>query len=1217
MSQSGQMASTNREGPVDHLVRTPVATSRGSRQITRNRASYSCHACRRRKVHPVCGQCAKIGAECLFNNTQDTNRKATSQSGSATNIHPMKNGDASPHDAWGMTSMSSREDSHGQKRRRTIGGLHEPAEIIQGPPQQTNISYDALIQEDSSAPPASSAEDIEGRLHRLTEIVQRYIGNVAGNGSANTENVPLSSAWQQGKPWNLISGSQDSALEALNDQNTSSVSSASEAAETRYEDNPNVSGLDALSSSSSHGRTVKPKTIGRQPAQGRADILSHILKSSSDDLSSNSEINAPQSIPALPYSSAPQARPRSRKHLDTGVFEDTKDFREHEKKTRTSHQAAPPDSVGDLALGHLSLQEGGQSMYMSNTFWAYIGGEISELNQLLRDQGRQRSSLPMGRSVCPSTQNPHSGRTDSSGDFNVSAHPMPMEILCANASYLPDMGEPSPQKPCLLPMKGVTDKVNLLRFEDPDGTPDAFPLPTMLSELPSKQQCDLLYRGFMTGVHPIIPLVHPPRFHQDYSEFWEWMEHREDKSLWPTSILYRQPTLLPLIFAIIYGGSISCSAKELSGVFGSTPKANINEKLYNATTKSLSIVSFPRITTIASLSALLIVQTLMIREEQPMTSCMFIGLALRVAQSMGLHRDGSHYGIEPVEAEVRRRVWWHILHMDVMTALASGLPPLVNGEGLYDTRPISELKDEYIGTPEGIEYERAVAEGSRSPDAPDDPIYGTKTSMTAACYVMTAGRYFESTIVRKLLGRILGVKSSSRKEMEEVGIMLDELHSELDKRISRIPTRGLPEMGFTPEVDAELDLPTQVSAEGRTNNGLSTAGDNDWQLRCDEKKLIAFHAWSRILLSLLVDKAFGVLYQPLLKSTKSKFWVQGRQWWCYPGTYQPMHATMILLVDLYERPDSPEAPRSRSFIDEIFSMFGPDGGIVTDEDGVTIQRPLREGGREAWALLKSLRRTAWEKAGLDPDVMWTEERQRKAGYLKPLTANEKLMRQMREDFLIKESVVQCIASVCTTAAKTPADAILTSDMHGARPAGPTTEGNEDPLSSVAIELAKTAGIISYPQISSSGTTSEPGIPCFSDAPTEPHLQDQIAEKQPEYQLPGPNPNPSCLLPFPPVTNPQPFTQIDQELPSLLPDTTIPTTTTILLNNGDIPTSSLPPSGGADKPSSPSMQQPQPQENITPLDDMDADFDWGEWDAVFGKFVGLADDLMDVDLEGLH
>jgi hypothetical protein len=113
----------------------------------------------------------------------------------------------------------------------------------------------------------------------------------------------------------------------------------------------------------------------------------------------------------------------------------------------------------------------------------------------------------------------------------------------------------------------------------------------------------------MAGIHPIIPLVHPPSFYKDYSEFWEWVERKEDESLWPTSIL----RILPLIFAIFYGGSISCSAKELSEVFGSTPKASVNERLYNATTKSLGIVSFPRTSTIASLSAFLIVQTLMIR----------------------------------------------------------------------------------------------------------------------------------------------------------------------------------------------------------------------------------------------------------------------------------------------------------------------------------------------------------------------------------------------------------------------------------------------------------------------------------------------------------------------------------------------------------------------------------------------------------------------------
>jgi hypothetical protein len=112
-----------------------------------------------------------------------------------------------------------------------------------------------------------------------------------------------------------------------------------------------------------------------------------------------------------------------------------------------------------------------------------------------------------------------------------------------------------------------------------------------------------------------------------------------------------------------------------------------------------------------------------------------------------------------------------------------------------------------------------------------------------------------------------------------------------------------------------------------------------------------------------------------------------------------MHAAMIMLVDLYERPTSVEAPRSRAFIDQTFAMSGPDGGIVSGEDGVTVQRPLREGGREAWELLRKLREKAWRKAGLDPNILWTEESQINAGVAQPLTEAQRMAQSMREDVL--------------------------------------------------------------------------------------------------------------------------------------------------------------------------------------------------------------------------
>ncbi|CAK7203833.1 hypothetical protein SEUCBS139899_006582 [Sporothrix eucalyptigena] len=40
------------------------------------------------------------------------------------------------------------------------------------------------------------------------------------------------------------------------------------------------------------------------------------------------------------------------------------------------------------------------------------------------------------------------------------------------------------------------------------------------------------------------------------------------------------------------------------------------------------------------------------------------GLAVRVAQSLGLHRDGGKLRLSPFEAEIRRRLWWHLVSRD-------------------------------------------------------------------------------------------------------------------------------------------------------------------------------------------------------------------------------------------------------------------------------------------------------------------------------------------------------------------------------------------------------------------------------------------------------------------------------------------------------------------------------------------------------------------------
>jgi len=84
---------------------------------------------------------------------------------------------------------------------------------------------------------------------------------------------------------------------------------------------------------------------------------------------------------------------------------------------------------------------------------------------------------------------------------------------------------------------------------------------------------------------------------------------------------------------------------------------------------------------------------------------------------------------------------------------------------------------------------------------------------------------------------------------------------------------------------------------------------------------------------------------------------------------------MILLLHLVRGPDGEDARETRKAIDIAFALCGSNGGIVaggSDPEKLT-KRPLTEGGQEAWDYFKRLRAKAWQKAGLDPDIVWTRE----------------------------------------------------------------------------------------------------------------------------------------------------------------------------------------------------------------------------------------------------
>lgn len=87
------------------------------------------------------------------------------------------------------------------------------------------------------------------------------------------------------------------------------------------------------------------------------------------------------------------------------------------------------------------------------------------------------------------------------------------------------------------------------------------------------------------------------------------------------------------------------------------------------------------------------------------------GVANRIAQSMGVHRDGAALGVPPFETELKRRIWWQITILDFRSAELSGsgrfgdislsdteVPTNVN-----DTDIWPGMKDPPVATPRGTE----------------------------------------------------------------------------------------------------------------------------------------------------------------------------------------------------------------------------------------------------------------------------------------------------------------------------------------------------------------------------------------------------------------------------------------------------------------------------------------------------------------------------------
>jgi hypothetical protein len=127
-----------------------------------------------------------------------------------------------------------------------------------------------------------------------------------------------------------------------------------------------------------------------------------------------------------------------------------------------------------------------------------------------------------------------------------------------------------------------------------------------------------------------------------------------------------------LMFSIYYAAVTSMEEEDVMTNFGST-KAELNLKYRLGLEHALAKADFLNVPDLVLIQALVNFLALARRHDSPRFVWMMVGIAIRMAISLGLHRDGSNFAnLPPFEIEMRRRVWWALCLFDVRASEDQG-----------------------------------------------------------------------------------------------------------------------------------------------------------------------------------------------------------------------------------------------------------------------------------------------------------------------------------------------------------------------------------------------------------------------------------------------------------------------------------------------------------------------------------------------------------------
>lgn len=121
-----------------------------------------------------------------------------------------------------------------------------------------------------------------------------------------------------------------------------------------------------------------------------------------------------------------------------------------------------------------------------------------------------------------------------------------------------------------------------------------------------------------------------------------------------------------ILLAIQYGAVTSLSEEECNEIF-QLAQTQVLRFMRDELGRMFSKAMLIHTGDIQPLQAL-VLYIVFLRHHEPRLSWNLSGLAIRLAQNFGIHREGSLFRLSKFDIEMRRRLWWQIAVLDTPSA---------------------------------------------------------------------------------------------------------------------------------------------------------------------------------------------------------------------------------------------------------------------------------------------------------------------------------------------------------------------------------------------------------------------------------------------------------------------------------------------------------------------------------------------------------------------